>query len=320
MVNYGVNSLKNISIILLLCFAISLNGCGYKTQNNVTNLNQSTKKMEARKDVELNIVTTDKLLYNMVESISKNIHCTEYMFKNRDTELNFQFTDDSLNNISKKDLLIYMGAGFEPWMNDFIDKLSKNKVGITNVSRGVKLLEYNKEVKYKNYMLTDNPYYLMNPDNYKIALLNIKNSIQDKDPKNRDSYQKNFSEEIKSIEGYQKDLKEIKDKIKQYNFIVAEEEMNYFIKYNDLNSTYINKDTSGKWDLESKIKDISDTKHIVLLYNSPYILKENEDIIKKYNIKSVNIKVYTGEENYKDIIKYDILSLKKFYEGESSSK
>ncbi len=312
-----MNILKNKIIILLFFFALILNGCKYRIDNKPLSTESTIDKMEMKKDLELSIITTDKLLYNMIKSISKDRHNVEYMFKNRDTEINFEFTEDSLNNIAKKDLLIYMGAGFEPWINNFIDKLNKNKVGVINVSRGVKLLAYNKEVKYKNVVLKDNPYYLMNMDNYIIALMNIKNSIQDKDPKNRDIYQKNFSEILKKLEIYQKDLKMVINKLSDYNFIVAEDEMNYFIKYNDLKVLYSNKDVNGKSDLEPKLKNL---KNLVFLYNNESVLKDNEEIIKKYNIKVINIKIYNGESDYENIIKYNTETLKKFYDAEALNK
>ncbi|NMM65393.1 zinc ABC transporter solute-binding protein [Clostridium sp. P21] len=307
--------MKN-AVLLFFCI-ILLSGCGYQIQNKPVKPDNDVVKMETRKDIELNITTTNKLLYSMVKTISKNMHSVDYIFKNRDTEQNFEFTSDSLNNIAKKDLLIYMGAGFEPWIDDFIDKLNKSKVGVINVSRGVKLLSYNKEVKYKNAVLKDNCYYLMNIDNYKIALLNIKNAIQDKDPKNRDLYQKNFSEAIKNVEEYQKDLKTISGKLKDCNFIFAEDEMNYFIKYNDFNAIYTSKDSNGKWDLEDKVKN---SKNLVFLYNNPLILKENEEIIKKYSIKAVNIKIYNGEVNYEDIVKSNLEALKNSYESGAVKK
>ncbi|WP_242860954.1 metal ABC transporter substrate-binding protein [Clostridium scatologenes] len=310
-----MNNLRN-AILLFLC-TILLSGCGYKMQNQSVESDNTEVKMEMRKDIELNIITTDKLLCNMIKSIAKNMHSVDYIFKSRVDEENFQFTSDSLNNIAKKDLFIYMGAGFEPWIDDFIDKLNKSKVGVINVSRGVKLLSYNKEVKYKNTVLRDNCYYLMNIDNYKIALLNIKNSIQDKDPKNRDLYQKNFSEAVKNIEIHEKDLKAVVSKLTDCNFVFAEDEMNYFIKYNGFKSIYTVKDSNGKWDLESKVKD---SKNLVFLYNDPVVLQENADMIKKYNIKTVNIKIYNGEINYEDILKYNIEALKKFYESENIRK
>lgn len=316
---------KKLSLLLII-YIVLLTGCSKEPQNTAIN-NNEVVKMETRKDIDLNIITTDKLLYGMVKNIVGDRHLVEYMFKNRERELGFQFSEDSLNNIAKKDLFIYMGAGLEPWINDFVDKLNKNKVGVINVSRGVKLLSYNKVVKYKDSVLKDNPYYLSNLDNYKIALMNIKNSIQDKDPKNRDIYEKNFSEALKNLENYQKELKSASDNLTEFTFIVVEDELSYFVKYNNFKILDINRDKdtvkimpvdkTAKLDLESKLKD---NKKIVVLYNSDEVLKNNEDIIKSYNIKAINMKTYSIDTSYEDVLKGNIERLKAFYEKESSVK
>ncbi|KZL93329.1 metal ABC transporter substrate-binding protein [Clostridium magnum] len=316
---------KKLSLLLII-YIVLLTGCSKEPQNTAIN-NNEVVKMETRKDIDLNIITTDKLLYGMVKNIVGDRHLVEYMFKNRERELGFQFSEDSLNNIAKKDLFIYMGAGLEPWINDFVDKLNKNKVGVINVSRGVKLLSYSKVVKYKDSVLKDNPYYLSNLDNYKIALMNIKNSIQDKDPKNRDIYEKNFSVALKNLENYQKELKSACDNLTEFTFIVVEDELSYFVKYNNFKILDINRDKdtvkimpvdkTAKLDLESKLKD---NKKIVILYNSDEVLKSNEDIIKNYNIKAINMKTYSIDTSYEDVLKGNIERLKAFYEKESAVK
>ena len=213
----------------MLFFVAFFVSCSYKNYNNAAD--EGIDKLAVRKNMELNIVTTDKLLYGMVKSIVKDRHVVEYMFNNRSGEVNFKFTEDSVDNISKKDLFFYVGAGFEPWIDGFVDKLDKNRVGVTNVSRGIQLLNYNKTVKYNGKILKYNPYYFMNIDNYRIMLMNIKNALQDKDPQNRDFYEKNFSESLKNFEDYRKDLKSIDDQLSSYDFIIAEDQLSYFVKY-----------------------------------------------------------------------------------------
>jgi ABC-type Zn uptake system ZnuABC Zn-binding protein ZnuA len=316
---------KKLSLLLLFCILV-LSACSSKPQNTAIT-NNKVVKMEKEKNIDLNIMTTDKLLYGMVKSIVRDRHSVEYMFKDRNTELNFQFTDDSLNNIAKQDLFIFTGAGFEPWMNDFINKLNKNRVGVINVSRGIKLLSYNKVVKYKDTILRENPYYLLNPDNYKIALMNIKNSIQDKDPKNRDIYETNFSKALKNLDVYQKDLKSVTDKLGDCNFIVIEDELSYFVKYNNLNVLDLGgdkntiqimpSDSSAKEAAEAKLKN---SKNLVLLYSNNEVLKDNAAVIKKYNIKTVNIKLCNGDVGYEELLKSNIESLKSICPADPVSK
>lgn len=269
-----------------------------------------------QKEVSLNIVTTNKMLYYMVKDIVKDRHNVDYMFTSKDKLWNFSYTDDSINNISKKDIFFYLGNGTEPWSEDFVNRLSKIKVAPVNVSRGVKLISYEKEVKYKESTIKDNPYFWMNIDDYKIAMLNIKNAIQDKDSKDRDFYENNFSDSIKKIDDYQKRLKEASEKLKQYTFIVDGDELDYFTKnygfktlkiYNHgttLTPEYIQKNA----EVESKLID---SNNIIFLYDEEEKLKANEALIQKYNIKTANIIVYKDDMTYINILDNNLKNLEK---------
>lgn len=296
--------MKKSLYILVLCFSIILFACSSSRDNN-----EAMKKvnMDIKKDnqINLNIAVTDKFLYFMAKDIIKDKHFVQYMFKNKEEEFNYIYSEDSLNNISKQDLFIYNGAGLEPWINEFLDKLNKSKVGIVNISRGVNLLSYNKQVKYKNLILKENPYYWLNIDNYKIALLNIKNSIQDKDPRNRDYYEKNFSNELKELGTYEKKFKDMGNKFKDYVIFYSEDELDYFIRYSNINSTKLTSNEKEE-DITNKVKD---NKNIILLYSSDTELKKNEELIKKYNIKPVKIIVYKENMDYISILKYNISNL-----------
>ncbi|MEY7999815.1 metal ABC transporter substrate-binding protein [Clostridium sp. Mt-5] len=310
-----MKNLKKLLSLIILFFIVFFAACSNKSYNDTS---EGVSKLAVRKDMQLNIVTTDKLLYNMVKSIVKNRHIVEYMFNDRQSEINFKFTEDSVNNISKKDLFFYVGAGFEPWIDNFVDKLNKNKVGVTNVSRGVKLSNYNKVVKYNDTILKYNPYYFTNIDNYRIMLMNIKNALQDKDPQNRDIYEKNFSDTLKSLDDYKNNLKSVDDQLSNYNFIVAEDQLSYFARYNNLNVLEINPGESGsiiptdpiaKQNLEQRLK----SSNMVFLYNDESVLKNNAQVLKNYNIRAVKIEIYNGNFTYEETLKYNINNLENIY-------
>ncbi|NFJ88233.1 zinc ABC transporter substrate-binding protein, partial [Clostridium botulinum] len=137
---------KAIIFIIGLMICINLFGCS--KPNTSDNEEENIKK-----EVYLDIVTTDKNLYNIIKEIVKDKHYVEYIFKNREELINYKIKEDTLENMSNKDLFFYVGAGFEPWIDDFLSKLDKNKVGVVYVSRGSKLIPYEKEVKYENKVL-----------------------------------------------------------------------------------------------------------------------------------------------------------------------
>lgn len=185
----------------------------------------------AQRDTYLNIITTNKFIYSATKQLVKDKHNVTYMFNNNFDSVNFKFTNDSLDNVSKYDLLLYMGSSSEPWINDFIDGLKKGKVGIVNLSRGTKTLNYIKSQNIAGYDIKINPYYWLSPDEYKIMLYNIKSSIQDKDPKNRDFYEENYEEMISELDKESKNVKESVSALSGYTVYTTDEDLDYLTKY-----------------------------------------------------------------------------------------
>ena len=307
--NIEVSSLKKVIQISLIIFITLLTGCKYNTP--ITKINETKPKNE----IYLEIMTTNKLVYYMVKDIVKERHYVDYMFRNELDQLNFKFTEDSLINVSKQDLFFYVGAGFEPWANDFISNLKKDSVGIVNISRGTTLIQYKKEIKYKDTVLKDNPYYFINLENYKVNMLNIKNAIEEKDPQNRDYYEKNFSDALKEIDAQVKKLSEIAQKSKDYIYLVKGEELDYFLKYNNfksLNLDTYNSLSSTQQDEKSIFeKKLKDAKGVIFLYKSDQELKANELITSKYNMKVANILSYKDDLTYNELIKMDVENLER---------
>lgn len=293
----------------MLILLIVLTACNSISKNKDQKSN--THNIVVNNNVNLDIVTTDKLLYTIVKTIVKDKHTINYMFKDRQSEINFKFTYDSLNNISKKDLFIYVCPSFEIWVDDFIDKLDKSKVGIINSSRGVKLLAYNHPLKYKNITVNENPYYFMDIDNYKIMLVNIKNAVEDKDPKNRSFYEKNFSSELKNLQSYESNLKSIDESLSDYKFIISNENLKYFTNYNKLELLDIasSNNVLSSDDIKKEIDQNNSNNKIVFLYTDDSELNVNSEILKTYGIKPVKLQMFNGNYSYEDTIKQNIKSL-----------
>jgi zinc/manganese transport system substrate-binding protein len=304
---------KKLIYLVLVIFIFTLGACNKK----VDKVEEKPVVIETvEKEMSLNIITTNKLLCNMVSDIIGERHSIGYMFTTQDKLWNFDYTEDSLNNISRKDLFFYWGSGLEPWASDFINKLAKTRVGAVNISRGVKFLEYDREVKYKEAVLKDNPYFWVNIDAFKIAMLNVKNAIQDKDTKNRDFYEKNFTKAINDVEEYQKKLKEAANKLKDYTFVVDGDELDYFTEYYGFKTLKLNnyrvivteKGLEENLKVEEKLKEL---KNVVFLYDVEDKLMSNEALISKYNLKSSNILVYKDDIKYIDILASNLKSLEE---------
>lgn len=266
------------------------------------------------KGANLKIMTTNELLYFMILDISKGKNTVEYMFNDEASQWNYEYSDDSLKNISTKDLFIFSGAEFEPWISEYIDKLNKNNVTTLDISRGTQILNYVSNVTYNNRIIKYNPYYWMNEDNYKTALHNITLELQESDPVNRTFYSDNFNSYIKSLETYDNNFKAIYGYLDDYTFVVATDKLDYYLKYNKIQSIKVPPiaDTDIK-NINTFITDVKDsiksTKAAYFLYSDTTELTTYRDLISQYKLIPLNLIQYKRSYDYLDILNFNLSKL-----------
>lgn len=262
--------------------------------------NTSTKRVESR-DRYLNIITVNKPQYDMVKKITKDKHNVEYMFTEENDIKDFKYNNEVIDNISNMDLFIYSGTSFEPWTNTFINELKKGNLGIINIARGIRLLNYEQDGVNK-----ENPYYFSGIEEYKIALYNTKAAIQDRDPQNRDYYEQNYNN---AIDDFNKRLKYYDEKIKklsEFTFITLSNDFDYLLKDLGLNIVKLdNRELSefikiNKFDI-NKIVIVEDGEELSGLDLSPYY--------------SVKLWKYYGKMSFDDLIEYNVNELSKIVKG-----
>lgn len=288
--------------VLLLCAFVLLCGCDKTIDLNIVPVEH--------KQAVLDIMVTNKCLYTMVKEIAGQSNNVDYMFKDENKIDDFVYTNDSISNIGKQDLFIYNGAGFEKWIDEFLGKLDKSKVGVINVSRGVSLQSYVN--KNNNNSNDKNPYYWGDSNNYKVILLNIKNAIEEKDPKNRDIYEQNFANAIKNIDKYKKNVDEVSKKMEKHTFITSDYKFEYLLK--DYDSIQFERDSEGNVtdDYISKMqKKYDNGNQLCFVYKDDVDLQKNKDIIDKYKMKTVKLTVYDGDMSYLDMLNSNLNNIKK---------
>lgn len=294
--------MKKLIFVFFLSIIIILQSACNKSIN--LNLNTENKKKVMK---NLDIMVTNKYLYNIVKDIAGDNNNLEFMLKNENED--FTYTDDSTLNVGKQDLFIYTGAGFENWIDDFLSKVDKRKVSIINSSRGVSLLTYNNK-NLKNYG-QKNPYYWMDTDNYTTMLLNIKNAIEEKDPKNRNEYEMNFKNCIKNIDEYKNSMKDINDKMSKYIVITDTDRFDYLLKSQNLKNIKFYRNDQGNISPEDNQRistEKDNEKKLCFIYDDDKDLQQNKDIIDRYNISTIKLTVYNGDISYIDMLKSNIES------------
>lgn len=300
---------KFFCLIINMILVVTLIGCGTSEKTNVKVPSKSTNGKGS--NVSLDIMVSNRMLYNVVKDMSGNKHNVQFMFKDDKTIRNFKYTSDSLNNVSKYDVFMYLGADFEPWASEFIGKLEKKSVSTVDMSRGTKILNLDNKIKYGDVTIDQNPYYWTDIGSYKTMLVNVKNSLEEKDPKSRDFYEKKFSENIKKVNDVEKDFKSINDKLKNYTFVTDDYQFDYFLKYAGVDSISLSEDQMSKpddKDLDDKLKD---NDKLVYIYNDDSKLQTNNAVIQKYKMKTLKFITYDEYSDYMGAMKENIKAMKE---------
>ncbi|PJI09213.1 MULTISPECIES: metal ABC transporter substrate-binding protein [Clostridium] len=289
-----------INVILI----VTLVGCGNGERTNVKVPSKTTDGKSS--NVSLDIMVSNRMLYNVVKDMSGDRHNVQFMFKDDKTITDFKYTSDSVNNVSKYDIFMYLGADFEPWASDFIGKLNKSSISTVDMSRGTKILDLNNKIKYGDVTIDKNPYYWTDLGSYKTMLVNVKNSLEEKDPKSRDFYEKKFSQNIKKVNDVEKDFKLVNDKLKDYTFVTDDYQFDYFLKYAGVDSISLTEDQMSKpddKDLDNKLKD---KDKLVYIYNDDSKLQTNNAVIQKYKMKTLKFITYDEYSDYVGTMKKNI--------------
>lgn len=301
-----VLSLKKITFaMVIITIVLSLGMSVFSSPLLANTDNTSTNRVESR-DRYLNIMTVNKPQYDMVKKITKDKHNVEYMFTEGNDIRDFKYDNEVIENVSNMDLFIYSGTSFEPWTNTFIDELKKGNLGIINMARGIRLLNYDEDGISK-----ENPYYFSGIEEYKISLYNAKSAIQDRDPQNRDYYEDNYNEAIKYFE---KRIKNYDRKIKQLNgftFITLSNDFDYLLKDLGLNIVKLDNHELSEF---IKINNLDINKVVVIEDGEK---PSGLDLSPYYSVK---LWKYYGKMSFDDLIEYNVNELSKFAKDEPAKE
>ena len=259
--------------------------------------NTESNRVESREKY-LNIMTVNKPQYDMVKKIVKDKNNVDYMFINQKDISEFKYSEDVLNNISNMDVFMYSGTSFEPWRSSFIDELKKGNLGIINLARGVRILNYTHSGENN-----ENPYYFEGIEEYKIALYNVKAAIEDRDPQNRDFYEENYNDAIKEFEDKVSKYNDKISSLSEYKFITLNNDFDYLTKGLNLNTIQLDNHEMAEF---IKVNNL-DPKKVIVIVDGEQGTKLD---LSAYN--TIKLWKYYGDYSFDQLILYNINELAKW--------
>lgn len=210
--------MKKLMILSLVLLVIA----SFFVKNNTNKIPAKIKE----KDKVIKVLVNDKMMNNIINEISQNPKIVDIIFNNKEQEAGYKLTDSLKKSLYSYDAYFYNSKVQEPFAKEIIDTAGNIKLNQVCVTRG------GTEVK----SLESIPFYYLNGDDLKIEILNIKNAIQDLDPKNRDIYEKNYNTYIKLINFYLAKGKELGKNLQDYVFVYPDDRYKIYTDYYNLKS------------------------------------------------------------------------------------
>lgn len=125
--------------------------------------------------------------------------------------------------LERADVFVYNGAGMEGWVDRVLSSIKNKKLIAVDASKGLNLLE-NED---KSEKLRYDPHVWLNPMFAKKQMEAIKNALASADPKNRDYYEKNYSDNAAKLDELDRKYRGTLSKCSKKDVIVAHQAFSY---------------------------------------------------------------------------------------------
>ena len=218
---------KNIIRFLCLSVALSLILGGCNPQRNISNNINSNQK--------ISVYTSFYAMYDLTHKIGGDkINLTNLVPSGTEPH-DWEPTPSDIVNIEKAAVLVYNGAGMEPWVDKVLNSINNKKFISVETSKGLNLLENTGEDEDMKY----DPHTWLNPMNAKKQMETIKNALVSKDPSNKDYYEKNYTDNAKKLDDLDKKYRDTLSKFTKRDIVVAHQAFGYICNAYGLNQVAI---------------------------------------------------------------------------------
>ena len=228
-----MNSMKKLLVAALVVLGIA--GCATSKD--------TSKDTSSKADTEkINVVTTNSIIYDMTKNIAGDLVDLHSIVPVGQDPHEYEPLPEDVQKVQKADLIFYNGINLENGGNAWFTKMVNNAKKEANkdyfaVSDGVEVIY----LEGQNEAGKEDPHAWLNIENGVIYAKNIAKQLIAKDPKNKETYEKNLAAYVEKLEALDKDAKQRIAKIPEEKRLIVTSEgcFKYFSKAYDIKSAYI---------------------------------------------------------------------------------
>ena len=229
-----MNSIKKLLVATLVVLGIA--GCATGKENS----SQTTSATAENKKIQ--VVTTNSIIYDMTKNIAGDLVDLHSIVPVGQDPHEYEPLPEDVQKVQKADLIFYNGINLEYAEDAWFTKMVKNAGKVADkdyfaVSDGVDVIYLEGE----NEKGKEDPHAWLNIENGVIYAKNIAKQLIAKDPKNKETYEKNLAAYVEKLEALDKDAKQRIAKIPEEKRLIVTSEgcFKYFSKAYDIKSAYI---------------------------------------------------------------------------------
>ena len=229
-----MNSMKKLLVAALVVLGIAGCATGKENSSQTTSATAESKKLQ--------VVTTNSIIYDMTKNIAGDLVNLHSIVPVGQDPHEYEPLPEDVQKVQKADLIFYNGINLENGEDAWFAKMVKNAKKEPNkdyfaVSDGVEVIY----LEGQNEAGKEDPHAWLNIENGVIYAKNIAKQLIAKDPKNKETYEKNLAAYVEKLEALDKDAKQRIAKIPEEKRLIVTSEgcFKYFSKAYNIPSAYI---------------------------------------------------------------------------------
>lgn len=236
---------------ILILSALVFTGCGANT--NSTADSQGTGSASDG-DKKLTVYTTVYPMYDFTQKIGGDKVQLKNLVPAGTEPHDWEPTPSDMADIEKADVLIYNGAGMEPWLDQVFKSINTEKMVRVEATKGLNLLNNSDSTE----KLATDPHVWLDPMLAKQEMGAIKNALVSVDPANQAYYEKNYEDNAVQCDQLDQEYKAAVNQFSKKDIVVAHQAFSYLCNAYGLNQVAIEGISADSEPLPLRMGEIAD--------------------------------------------------------------